>query len=70
MIYDKAFLLTWLVSLQNYWNKRKPSTTTGLVWNTNKAAVMSCVNAVSNVMQILFWGGGGGGGGGGGELEL
>ena len=52
MIYDKAFSFTWLVSMQNYWNKRKPSTTTGLVWNTNMATVTSCVNALNNVMQI------------------
>ena len=54
MIYDKAFSLTWLVSMQNYWKKRKRSTTTGLVWNTNMAAVTSCVNAVKNGMQISF----------------
>ena len=52
MIYDKAFSLTWLVAMQNYWNKRKPSTTTGLVWNTNMATVTSSVNALNNVMQI------------------
>ena len=66
---DKAFSLTWLVSMQNYWNKRKRSTTTGLVWNNNKATVTSCVNALNNVMQIPF-GGGEGGRRGGGELEL
>ena len=55
MIYDKAFSLTWLVSMQNYWNKRKCSTPTELVWNTNKAAVTSCVNALNNVMQIFFF---------------
>ena len=70
MIYDKAFSLTWLVSIQNYWNKRKRSTTTGLVWNNNKATVTSCVNALNNVMQIPFGGGEGGRRGGGGELEL
>ena len=68
MIYDKAFSLTWLVSMQNYWNKRKPSTNTGLVRNTNKAAVTSRVNALNNVMQIPFLGGGGGWWGG--QLEL
>ena len=68
--YDKAFSLTWLVSMQNYWNKRKRSTTTGLVWNTNMAAVTSCVNALNNVMQIrFFFLGGGGGGGSYNELE-
>ena len=63
MIYDKTFSLTSLVSMQNYWNKRKHSATTGLVWNTNMAAVTSCVNTLKNVMQIPFlrWGGGGGG---------
>ena len=64
MIYDKAFSLTWLVSMQNYWSKRKHSATTGLVWKTNMAAVTSCVNALNNVMQIPFFLGGGGGGGG------
>ena len=61
MIYDKAFSLTWLVSMQNYWNKRKHSATTGLVWNTNMAAVTSCVNTLNNVMQIPFLGWEGGG---------
>ena len=61
--YDKAFSLTWLVSMQNYWNKRKRSTTTELVWNSNMAAVTSCVNALNNVMQISFFQGGGGRGG-------
>ena len=64
MIYDKAFSLTWVVSMQNYWSKRKRSATTGLVWNTNMATVTSCVNALNNVMQIPFLGGGGVGGGG------
>ena len=59
--YDKAFSLTWLVSMQNYWNKKKRSTTTGLVWNTNMAAVTSCVNALNNVMQFSFFGRGRGG---------
>ena len=48
--YDKAFSLTWLVSMQNYWDKRKRSTT-----------VTSCVNALNNVIQIHFLGRGGGG---------
>ena len=69
MIYDKAFSLTWLVSVQNYWNKRKPSTNSGLVRNTNKAAVTSSVNALNNVMQIPFLGGGGGGRWGGGAVN-
>ena len=56
MIYDKAFSLTWLVSMQNYWKKRKRSTPTGLVWNTNMAAVTSCVNALNNVVQINICG--------------
>ena len=51
--YDKAFSLTWLVSMQNYWDKRKRSTT-----------VTSCVNALNNVIQIHFLGRGGGWGGG------
>ena len=50
--YDKAFSLTWLASMQNYWNKRKHLTKAGLVWNTNKATVSSFVNALNNVMQI------------------
>ena len=56
---DKAFS-HWLVSIQSYWNKRKRSTTTGLVWNTNMADVTSWVNALNNVMQISFLGGAGG----------
>ena len=57
---DKVFSLTWLVSMQNYWTKRKRPTTTGLVWNTIMAAVTSCINALNNVMQVsFFWGGGG-----------
>ena len=34
--YDKAFSLTWLVSMQNYWNKRKRSTTLSPWANTPK----------------------------------
>ena len=52
--YDKAFSLTWLVSMQNYWDKRKRSTT-----------VTSCVNALNNVIEIHFLGRGGVDGGGG-----
>ena len=42
----RAFSLTWLATIQIYWNKRKflhrkkvGSTPTGLVWDTNMAAV-------------------------------
>ena len=38
-----VFSLTWPASIQIYWNKRerlhKSSTPTGLVWDTNMAAV-------------------------------
>ena len=41
----RVFSLTWPASMQIYWNKRKrlhkkkSSTPTGLVWDTNMAAV-------------------------------
>ena len=48
----RAFSLTWRASMLIYWNKRKrlhkkkSSTPTGLVWDTNMAAVTSCENTL------------------------
>ena len=54
----KAFSLTWLASMQMYRSKRKRLhkkrvRPTGIVWNTNMAAVTSCENAL--YMQLLRW---------------
>ena len=51
----RVFSLTWPASMQIYWNKRKrlhkkkSSTPTGLVWDTNMAAV------VKELILSHFW---------------
>ena len=67
----RVFSLTWPASMQVYWNKRKRwkeknSTTTGHVWDTNKAVVSlfwdtnmaaetSCGNPLYSLFETLFW---------------
>ena len=68
-ISHRAFSLTWRTSTLIYWEKRvyirKELTPTGLVWNTNMAAVSffwnnnmaavtSCENAILNWLEITF----------------
>ena len=68
-ISHRAFSLTWRTSTPIYWEKRvyirKELTPTGLVWNTNMAAVSffwnnnmaavtSCENAILNWLEITF----------------
>ena len=66
--YYRAFSLTWPAAMKMFWNKRKflhkkGSTPTGLVWDTNVAAVllfcdtnmvkaMSCKNALLTKYSI------------------
>ena len=54
----RAFSLTWPAFMQVHWNKkivykRKSSTPTGLVWDTNMAAVTSCENALCTELHKL-----------------